>query len=121
MRTMAPRPLGALTRDLPMTATSFRLTLSLALLLALPAGNATASPSDLSAADEQAARAVSARLAQPDAADAIHIDRVEVRDGVAVLRGSVRNRFALAAAIRVTKEVPGIRSVTTHVKVEPNP
>lgn len=121
MRTMGLRPPGALTRDLPMTATHFRIVLSMVLLLALPTVHAAASPSDFSDADERVALAVSARLAQPDAADAIHIDKVEVKNGAAVLTGSVRNRFALAAAIRVAKEVPGVRSVNAHPKGEPNP
>jgi len=98
-----------------------RLSLCLGLLLALPAVHAMASPDASSAADEQAARAVRARLTQPDAAAALYLDRVEVQDGVVLLTGSAPNRFALAAAVRVTKEVPGVRSVKTRVRVTPNP
>lgn len=103
-----------------MTA-NFRYALCLGLLLAVSAGHAMASPAGSSDADEQAALAVRTRLTQPDAAAAIYLDRVEVQDGVVLLTGSAPNRFALAAAVRVTKEVPGVRSVKTRVRVTPNP
>jgi len=103
-----------------MTST-IRLALPLALLLlTLPVGRADAS--DSPSETGSVAHAVRARLAQPDAADTIHIDQVTVVDGVAVLTGTARTRFAWAEAVRVAKEVPGVREVNARrVRVEPNP
>jgi len=71
--------------------------------------------------DARTADLVIARLAQPDAVATVHPARVVVRDGVAIIEGSARNRYALAAAVRVVGQVPGVRRVDARMRIEPNP
>lgn len=60
------------------------------------------------------------RLSQDDLAP-YHRLEVAVRDGVAMLTGSVRTKSTLDAVVKEVGKVAGVDRVEERVKVEPNP